>query len=266
MVRFCIFILIFTLTQCKPEVRQLSPDTKDSEEGLKSEINRDTMTANDIAYIMGQFNPKEHASFVEIPLKYADQKGRFMRKEALEAFIQMYDAAKLDGINMVIKSAARNFDYQKGIWERKYTGETVLSDGTNVFKDIPKVKDKCIKILEYSSMPGTSRHHWGTDIDINSFNNQYFEKGEGKILYDWMVDHAANYGYCQPYTPHGEDRPYGYHEEKWHWSYLPLSTELTRQAEVGLKDSMISGFMGSEAAVEIEVVNKYVLGINSACK
>ena len=36
------------------------------------------------------------------------------------------------------------------------------------------------EIMKYSSMPSTSRHHWGTDIDLNSLENSYFEKGEGK--------------------------------------------------------------------------------------
>jgi len=164
------------------------------------------------------------------------------------------------------KSATRNFDYQKGIWERKYTGATKLSDGTNVATDIKDTKDKCLKILEYSSMPSTSRHHWGTDIDINAFNNAYFESGEGKKLYTWMLTHAADYGWCQPYTPHGPDRPHGYFEEKWHWSYMPISKILTQQAEAEFKDEMITGFMGSEAATEIGVVEKYVLGINKACR
>ncbi|NJK84501.1 MAG: M15 family metallopeptidase [Saprospiraceae bacterium] len=44
----------------------------------------------------------------------------------------------------------------------------------------PNPQERALKILKYSSMPGTSRHHWGTDIDLNSFSNSYFEQGEGK--------------------------------------------------------------------------------------
>jgi len=97
-------------------------------------------------------------------------------------------------------------------------------------------------------------------------SNAYFESGEGKKLYTWMLTHAADYGWCQPYTPHGPDRPHGYFEEKWHWSYMPISKILTQQAEAEFKDEMITGFMGSEAATEIGVVEKYVLGINKACR
>lgn len=247
---------------CKPE-----PQKPSAESVPLSIVNIDTMPVPDLDYIMGKFDPKDTAGFVEIPIAYADRAGLMLRSEALEAFIRMRSQAREDGIvDMQIKSATRNFDYQKGIWERKYSGQTILSDGTNVATDMGSVVDKCLKILEYSSMPGTSRHHWGTDIDINAFNNLYFESGEGLKLYNWLVDHASDYGFCQPYTPHGPDRPHGYNEEKWHWSYMPLSRKLTRQAEVGLKDEMISGFSGASAAKEIGVVNKYVLGINQECR
>lgn len=264
-----IYILVFIslLIQCKPADNQVAAAiTTEEKSNLATQIQTDTMPTPDLDYIMGKFEPERHDSFIEIPMKYADRSGMYMRKEALEAFVKMYDAALLSGVNMQIKSATRNFDYQKGIWERKYTGETILSDGTNVAKDISQVEDKCLKILEFSSMPGTSRHHWGTDIDINSFNNEYFDQGEGKKVYEWMLEYASSFGYCQPYTPHSLDRPHGYHEEKWHWSYMPISRELSRQAEIALTDDMIQGFLGSEASKNIQVVDKYVLGINPLCR
>lgn len=256
------FLISFIWIQCKPNNSiQNTPQAP-----VEMKANKPVLPAADLDYIMGKFDPTNHKDFTVIPKKYADREGLYLRKRALASFIKMRDAAAQRGITMIIKSATRNFDYQKGIWERKYTGATTLSDGTNVATDIKEVKHKCLKILEYSSMPSTSRHHWGTDIDINSFNNEYFESGEGKKLYTWMLTHASDYGWCQPYTLHGPDRPHGYFEEKWHWSYMPLSQTLTRQAESEFKDEMIKGFMGSEAAVEIGVVEKYVLGINSSCR
>ena len=47
-------------------------------------------------------------------------------------------------------------------------------------------------------MPGTSRHHWGTEIDIHSYNNESFEQGPGKAIYDWLTLHAADYGFSNP--------------------------------------------------------------------
>jgi LAS superfamily LD-carboxypeptidase LdcB len=189
-----------------------------------------------------------------------------MKKEAYEAFKKMSDAAQKDGIQLVIRSAARNFDYQKTIWEKKWSGATILSNGKNALTEYPDLVIRAKTILEYSSMPGTSRHHWGTDIDFNSFNNQWFEKGKGLELFSWLEKNASSYGFCTPYTAKGKERPHGYNEEKWHWTYMPLSKIYTSYAEQYLKDNMISGFQGSKVAEQLNVVNHYVLGINKNCK
>lgn len=261
----CLFLF---LTACKTEPKAVN-DTLVSEvssPNVNSKTNMETHLKNlDTDYCMGRFEPTVHDDFTLIPIKYADRVGMYLRKEVMVAFQSMFDAAKKEGINLQIRSATRNFDYQKGIWERKWTGTTILSDGTNVAKDIQNPTEKALKILEYSSMPGTSRHHWGTDIDLNSFNNSFFEKGEGKLIYDWLTKNAATYGFCQPYTPKGKDRPDGYNEEKWHWTYKLLGSEITAFAEKNLKNKMIAGFKGAETATDIDVVGKYVLGINQGC-
>jgi zinc D-Ala-D-Ala carboxypeptidase len=219
----------------------------------------------DINYLMGKFDPATHEDFIEIPSKYVDQSGRYLRKDVLKAFIKMYDAALKDGNKMTIKSSTRNFNYQKGIWEKKWDGITILEDGTKANK-IKKPLDRALKILTYSSMPGTSRHHWGTDIDINSFTNSYFEKGDGKKLYNWMRTHAATYGFCQVYSKKDSNRPDGYNEEKWHWSYMPIASKLTDLIKSKMQNELISGFKGAEVAKEADMLQKYMLGINPACK
>lgn len=215
--------------------------------------------------VMGKFDPKEHKDFVLIDAKYADQSDRIMHREAYDSFKKMWDHANRDGIKLTIKSATRNFNYQRGIWERKWTGQRKV-EGERLNEHIHDHKTRALKILEYSSMPGTSRHHWGTDIDLNAFENNYFESGKGKKEYDWLVQNAAAYGFCQPYTSKGADRPNGYNEEKWHWSYLPVANQYLNEAKENMNDSMITDFKGSETAVSIGVVEKYILGINKSCK
>lgn len=114
-------------------------------------------------------------------------------------------------------------------------------------------------------MPGSSRHHWGTDIDLNDLNPAYFESGHGKKIHDWLSTHAHTYGFCQPYSPKNASRPYGYNEEQWHWSYVPIARQLTDLAKANLKNALIKGFAGAETAATIQVVEKYVLGINPDC-
>lgn len=214
--------------------------------------------------LMGRFDPKTHINFVVIDQKYADEPGRIMHKQAYESFVNMWNHAQKDGIKLMIKSATRNFDYQKGIWERKWTGVTEVG-GKQLNKSIPDATERAKMILEYSSMPGTSRHHWGTDIDLNAFENSYFESGNGLKVYAWLLEHAREYGFCQPYTVKGAERPYGYNEEKWHWSYLPVANQYMAQVP-NLKYEMIKGFLGSETAEAIQVIDQYILGINQQCK
>ena len=217
-------------------------------------------------YVMGKTNPAINDTFQLIDIKHADREGLYLRKDAYAAFVEMYNQAEKAGIRLIIRSAMRNFDYQKGIWENKWNGITTLSDGSNALTDYPDPVDRAIKILEYSAMPSTSRHHWGTDIDLNSFTNEWFESGDGAILYDWMLNHASEYGFCQPYTAKDENRPEGYNEEKWHWSYMPVSNILTQFAEEHFEDEYVTGFEGAGTATTIGVKEKYILGINKACR
>lgn len=220
-----------------------------------------------VEYIMGKFDPAQHPDFVPVDPKYCDKPGYFLRKETYENFVKMHDAAMKDGINLNIISATRNFEKQKSIWEAKWTGARKIENGANAAKKYPDPKTRALKILEYSSMPGSSRHHWGTDVDLNDLDNYTFEQGPGKKVYDWMVKHAHEYGFCQPYSKKSADggRSTGYNEEKWHWSYMPIAKQLTDIAARTMTDDMIGGFKGAETAVKIGIVEKYVLGVNPDC-
>lgn len=216
-------------------------------------------------FLMGKFDPENHDDFLKIETKYANRAGMLLQQKTYEAFKKMHAAAKQDGVSFVIKSATRNFFSQKNIWEAKWNGKRKTTGVKNIIKDFPNPKDRALKILEFSSMPSTSRHHWGTDIDLNDFTNKYFESGQGKKEYDWLKNNAHKFGFHQPYTKKGSERPHGYNEEKWHWSYLPLSKKYIDQMKLRMKDELVKGFEGAEVAKEIGVVEKYILGINQEC-
>ncbi|MBL0026175.1 MAG: M15 family metallopeptidase [Saprospiraceae bacterium] len=218
-----------------------------------------------VEYLMGKFDQKIHPDFTEIPLKYADRPDLYLRKDGYDAFVEMYNSALQEGIRIQIRSATRNFEDQKRIWENKWTGKTILEDNINAATEYKDELSRAKKILEYSSMPGTSRHHWGTDMDINSFTNDWFDEGPGLKLYTWMINNAHKFGFCQPYTKMGSDRNSGYFEEKWHWSYMPVSQNLTKMVKEKMKNEMISGFMGSDTAEKIDMLKNYILGISPTC-
>ena len=118
----------------------------------------------------------------------------------------------------------------------------------------------------YSSMPMTSRHHWGTDIDLNSLNNSWFEEGEGKKVYDWLQAHAHDFGFYQPYTNKSLNNRTGYEEEKWHWSYMPLAGPYLDFYNKHVTNEDITGFEGSGLAPQIDMVGNYVNGLSVKIK
>lgn len=215
--------------------------------------------------LLGKIDPASDSGFVRISLTHTDKESIYLRKQTYQAFVRMAQVAQGAGIILRIISATRNFAAQKNIWEAKWNGEREVA-GQNLAETIPDDKQRALKILEYSSMPGTSRHHWGTDIDLNALENRYFATGEGKRVYDWLQAHAHEFGFCQVYTEQGKDRPDGYHEEKWHWSYLPLAQQFLRQYNEQVNYADIEGFDGSSVAKEIGAIEKYVNGIAPQCK
>ena len=146
-----------------------------------------------------------------------------LRKEAHDAFLEMKEAALKDGIDIKIVSSFRDFDRQVNIFERKYINYTD-QQGMEPLEAIDK-------IIEYSTIPGTSRHHWGTEIDIIDGNG----KAEGDVLVAekfeqdgpfgklkaWMDENSEKYGFYLVYTDEPKRRGFKY--EPWHYSYAPLS-------------------------------------------
>ena len=213
-------------------------------------------TAKEKNYLLGKFDPSQTPDFSVVPESYSvSGYTMYLRNETLNAFLQMSDAAAKDGIEIKIASATRNFDYQANLWDNKWNALPSSMDGLTKFKTV----------LDYSAAPGTSRHHWGTEVDINNANPQYFNTEEGEEVYDWMQKNAASYGFCQTYTAKGPDRPTGYDEERWHWSYTPLSKNFTEEYVKLISPSDISGFNGDQYVPQLNLINDYVLGINPQC-
>lgn len=154
------------------------------------------------------------------PVLYGD--GFKLRKQAYKAFIKMRDAALKEGINIQVVSSYRDFNHQKKIWNRKFKSFT---------KQGLLELDVIQKIIEYSTIPGTSRHHWGTDLDIidaipeqprNVLQTRHFEgRGPFSKLKKWMDKNANMFGFYLVYTDN-ENRK-GFKYEPWHYSYEPLS-------------------------------------------
>jgi len=148
--------------------------------------------------------------------------GYKVRKTVHSAFIEMSKEALKSDIKLKTVSSYRNFAHQNRIWERKYKQNT--NKGLGPLNSIKK-------IIEYSTIPGTSRHHWATDMDIidgnavqpnNVLNPNHFE-GTGCFskFKTWMDNNANTFGFYLVYT--NDTNRKGFKYEPWHYSYKPLS-------------------------------------------
>ena len=210
------------------------------------------------SFLLGKTNLASSNVFVKLENQYHTKSKMFLEKQTAISFKKMKSAAKKDGISLIIVSGARNYYSQKSIWERKFKNNE--SKGLNPLENARK-------ILRYSSMPSTSRHHWGTDIDINSLEPSYFESGQGKREYDWLVKNADRFGFCQVYTDfNNNDRNSGYQNEAWHWSYIPKAKVYLEEYNKRINYNDINGFMGSNLADDLSMISDYVNGISSDCQ
>ena len=219
-------------------------------------------------FLTGKFDPASNKQFISLNvLKLpVDNKKHFLHKEAASALKKMYSDFIKDnpGKPFKIVSSARNYDTQKRIWENKWNGRRKV-DGKRLNETIKDPQKRGLEILKYSSMPGTSRHHWGTDFDLNVLNNNYFSKGDGLFLYNWLKQNAHKYGFCQPYT---SGRKSGYYEEKWHWSYMPLASKFLKDWNRYFGDiEKFRGVVFFDGAQSIYIYsNIYVNSINRECE
>ncbi|MBC8048308.1 MAG: M15 family metallopeptidase [Fimbriimonadaceae bacterium] len=206
-------------------------------------------------FLTGKMNYYTDINYTEIPKHQAYREDMYLLKDTYYWFNKMYDDAKKDGITLKIVSASRTFDEQKNLWEDKW------KKNRSKFKtELETAKH----IMQYNSMPGISRHHWGTEIDINSINDSYFKTEVGKKTYNWLTANAAKYGFCQTYDDI-INRTGGYKEEKWHWSFYPISNTLLNLYNQKVNYTHIKGFSGAGSADEIDVIKNYVLAINNEC-
>ena len=154
--------------------------------------------------------------------------GFSLRKEAFDAFVKMRTAAAKDGIEIHPVSSYRNYAHQNRIWERKYKRFT--QQGLSPIKAIEK-------IITYSTIPGTSRHHWATDIDIIDKSANYIGDvlvpkkfhGDGPFckLREWLEANANTYGFYIVYTDKANRKGFKY--EPWHYSYAPFSKPMLQE-------------------------------------
>lgn len=156
-----------------------------------------------------------------------------MHKKCINDFNAMCSAALEDGIDIGIASSFRSFDRQRVIWNSKFEGKMPILDANETPINIydHSEQELVLAILNYSAIPGFSRHHWGSDVDVfdvsqlphdyelQLVDSEYNQFGIFRNLDNWLNIFAEQYGFYRPFM----DPNKAVSMERWHLSHKPTA-------------------------------------------
>jgi LAS superfamily LD-carboxypeptidase LdcB len=183
-----------------------------------------------------------------------------LHRSVVHPFLAMREAAAREGFDSGPVSSFRDFERQRAIWNAKFRGErpALGRDGRPVRIESLAPGERVATILHWSALPGMSRHHWGSDIDVADGRvmdagyapklepPEYRRGGPFAALSAWLGDHMRRFGFFRPYTRRGR----GVQPEPWHLSYAPVAQPALRRMTERLLASAIEG-AGVEGEAEI---------------
>ena len=203
--------------------------------------------------------------------------GAALQRDTLEPFFAMKEAAARDGLIIDIVSAFRDFSAQQNIWDRKFRGERPLYDEHGNLREHAKLSEVELidAIVCWSAVPGGSRHHWGTEIDVidraalpENYRVRLLpeEAAPGGVfhrLHQWLDENMASFGFYRPYRAfHG-----GFYPEPWHLSYAPVSAVALQlfTPELFKEAVRTSSMLGKEQVLEriAGIYRQYVANVDS---
>ena len=176
--------------------------------------------------------------------------GAALHPAALGPFLAMCAAAARDGIELEVVSAFRDFAAQQSIWDCKFMGERPLYDAQGNVRERPTTDQALIDaIVCWSAVPGASRHHWGSDLDVidraavpagyevRLLPDEAAPGGVFSRLHRWLDTNIGRFGFYRPYrTFRG-----GVFPEPWHLSYAPVSTRALQQLTLEVVEEAVRG-------------------------
>jgi len=199
-----------------------------------------------------------------------------LHAEVVTSFLAMRDAAAEAGIDLVAASSFRDFDRQVFLWNRKWSGEQPLLDRRGQAID-PASLDEARRvdaILCWSAIPGGSRHHWGSDVDVidaaampDGYKVQlvpaeYAADGVFGRLGAWLETNMARFGFYRPYASTG----CGAGVEPWHLSYWPVSSAALESLSLPVLRAAVasSAMLGKALVLERlqEIYTSHVLAVD----
>lgn len=137
-------------------------------------------------------------------------------KEPYEA---LYKAAVADGMNLWISSCYRSQELQQELFEREIANN--INSGMT-----SEAAESAAEIAV--ARPGYSEHNTGLAIDFNGVSPDFKDTKE----YQWLQEHAAEYGFVLRY-PEGKESITHIMYEPWHYRYVGV-THAKKMKELGM--------------------------------
>ena len=120
-----------------------------------------------------------------------------------------------------------------------YSGFRSYENQVKLYQDYV-TKDGKAEADRYSARPGYSEHQTGLAFDIIGTNGDLVTEPKAA---QWLLDHAADYGFVVRYLK-GKEKETGYMAEEWHLRYV--GKEAKEIAESGLSLEEYYGFEGGD--------------------
>jgi LAS superfamily LD-carboxypeptidase LdcB len=195
---------------------------------------------------------------------------------AAAPFLSLRRAALRAGFDLTPVSSFRDFEHQLSIWNAKFSGKRPLYDAAGRALDAAQLSpaERVEAILRWSALPGASRHHWGTDLDLIDAKAiqpgyrvqltaaEFSPTGPFARLAEWLETHAARFGFFRPYRGVLS----GVQAEPWHYSFAPLAEPARRSLTPSVLQSALAAaaLLGKEPVLERldELHSRYVAAID----
>jgi LAS superfamily LD-carboxypeptidase LdcB len=177
-------------------------------------------------------------------------------------FLNLRRAALADGFDLAAYSSFRDFSRQLTIWNGKFSGEKPMFDASGRSIEVSALtpSQRVEAILLWSALPGASRHHWGTDIDVIDRHatlpayrvqltpEEYAAGGPYAALVEWLEANAARFGFFRPFRGVLS----GVQPEPWHFSFAPVADNARRRLTPAVlhKAIMAAPLLGKEQVLE----------------
>lgn len=193
----------------------------------------------------------------------------------VKSFLLLQQRARTQGFELTIASGYRSFERQLLIWNEKVSGNRPVYDDAGKQVDLSDLEpwQQVQAILRWSALPGTSRHHWGTDIDVfdraavpadyrvQLSQDEVADDGPFGRFHLWLDQQIAKNDAEGFFRPYNEDRG-GVSPERWHLSYGPLAAPLQNAFDKNALVSILqqeSIMLGDTVIAHLdEIITRYV--------